>query len=238
MDSRREVFIAIGVLAGMNLLVAFGAVGLLTRMTPAIEGILKENVRSMRAAEEVLAVLATEPQASISPQGRQRMQAALDQLRANVTESDEPGRLDTIELRWRAVLQMDPQARAPMVADVLALIATNHRAMERADAEAKRLGNAGAWAVALLGLVALLLSVVILRRLSTRLLRPLAELYQTLRAAQGGDPFRRCTTSDTAGEVHHLMHAVNELLDARLLADSSRPARHAADASTPSTRPG
>jgi nitrate/nitrite-specific signal transduction histidine kinase len=215
MESRRELFVGIGSMVGMNVLVAFGAVALLTRMTPAIAHILEDNVESMRAADQVLAVLAVETDSHPSDQAQQRVQSAISRLRENVTEQSEITTVASIERRWRSVLDAQPGARAALVTEVLELVATNRRAMQQADAEAKRLGTAGAWATASLGIVALFMSVVILRRLSRRVLNPLAELFQTLKSAEGGDPFRRCTPVDCTSELQQVMHAVNALLDTR-----------------------
>lgn len=48
----------LGGLIGVNLLFAFACIGLFTRMGPAIERILQENMHSIQAAEEMLFILA------------------------------------------------------------------------------------------------------------------------------------------------------------------------------------
>ena len=41
-------------LIGLNLLLAFGAIGLLTRMTPAIDQIIERNGHSIKACEDII----------------------------------------------------------------------------------------------------------------------------------------------------------------------------------------
>ena len=53
MQLRREFLVGLGILVVLNVLFAFGAIGLLLRMSPAIERILKENVSSGEAADEM-----------------------------------------------------------------------------------------------------------------------------------------------------------------------------------------
>ena len=58
MRLQRDFLLSVGILVAFNILLAFGAIGLFTRMSPAIERILQENVYSTDAAEEMLALLA------------------------------------------------------------------------------------------------------------------------------------------------------------------------------------
>ena len=99
MELRRELLLTVGALVSLNLLLAFGSIGLLVRMGPAIERILQENVYSIVAAEEMLAELADSGGAPLSGDARGRVQQSFKNARKNVTEPSERPVLDSLEGR-------------------------------------------------------------------------------------------------------------------------------------------
>ncbi len=219
MELRRELLLSIGVLVALNLLLAFGAIGLFTRMGPAIERILNENVKSIVAAEEILAQLADGREAS--PRVRAQVEEALAVAERNVTEAEEPAVLEALRQVLPAALDGTPPARQQAAAAVRELIEINRAAMDRADARARGLGSAGAWAAVFIGALSFLLSVVVVSRLESRFIRPLSELHQVVLAARRGDKMRRCQLLDAPHEVVQVAEAVNELLDDRLARDGA-----------------
>ena len=61
MRIRDEIRLGVGTLLLVQILLMFAAVGLLSRMTPAIDQILEDNERSIHAVERMLVVLAEPP---------------------------------------------------------------------------------------------------------------------------------------------------------------------------------
>jgi hypothetical protein len=216
MESKRDIQYGVGALLGFQIITAFGAIGVTARMGPAIERILKANVSSIEAAEEMLAVIAL---AQVNPTKqdlfRGQFDAALGRARRAVTEQGEAAAVAAVERNGPKALAGD---RAAMIATVRALrrsVEVNRNAMLRADEEATRLASAGAWSAVFLALVAFAVSVVVAGRLRSRLLAPVAELCDTLARSQGGDHLRRCQVAGAPSELKQAMEAVNALLDFR-----------------------
>jgi len=218
MELRRELVFGIGALILLNLALAFGSVGLLARMGPAIARILDENVTSIMAAEEVLAAVATSAGDPVSATDRQSVAEALDRAQRNVTEEEERPVLLRLTGELDAALEGNRDVRPAVVEDLRELIRINRAAMSRVDAEARRLGTAGAWAVALLGFLSFLLSLLGVSLLNRRILRPLEDLHAVLEAMRRGDLLRRCHPGEAPIEVRQVARGVNRLLDERLLA--------------------
>lgn len=223
MELRREVLWTLGALVVFNVLLAFGVVGLLVRMGPAIGRILEENVYSIQATEEILAEFASvtdddEPALAGIERARRRTNilAALERAKKNVTEPEERPVVKALEENIGAALAGDRSARRAVVAGCRRLIGINRQAMNRVDRAAQRLGTAGAWAAVLVGALSFALSVVVLRRLRRRVLLPLVELDAVLASARRGEGYRRCRPHDTPHEVAQVIRAVNLLLDERL----------------------
>lgn len=211
----------------LNLFLAFGAIGLLLRMGPAIERTLQENVYSIVAAEEMLAELAEAGSAPLEPEARARVLQALDNSKHNVTEEDERPVLAALELALPAAIDGDADGRHRAVNSVRQLIRINREAMRTVDDEARRLGDAGAWAAVFVGFLSFLLSVFVVVRIQRRFVRPLVDLHQVLEGAREGDRLRRCRLADAPREVIQVTQAVNSLLDERLERASNPGAENA-----------
>ncbi|MBN2191657.1 MAG: hypothetical protein JW751_02480 [Polyangiaceae bacterium] len=222
MELRREVLLAIGSLVLVNLLLAFGSIGLFVRMGPAIERILQENVYSITATEEILGELAAAGSAPLPDDARARVGQALQRAQRNVTEDAERPVLDTLERRLPAALAGDRASREVVIADLQRLIRINRDAMGRVDEEARRLGSAGAWAAVLLGFLSFLLSLLVVVRLQRSFVRPLLELSEVMDRVHRGDRWRRCHARAAPREVLRVMEAVNRLLDERVQRDRAR----------------
>lgn len=216
METRREILLSVGGLVLLNLLLAFGAIGLFVRMGPAIERILQENVTSIVAAEEILAAVAAAGGEALDPAARKRVRAAVERASRNVTEAQERPVLRRLGEQLPGALAGHAPARTRVVEELRSLIRINRQAMGRVDARARRLGAAGAWAAVLVGLLSFLLSLVVVARLQRRLVGPLSELFEVITASQGGDRLRRCSPGDAPREVVQVARAVNRLLDERL----------------------
>jgi methyl-accepting chemotaxis protein len=215
MKLRTELLVYALLLAGLNLVLAFGAIGLFVRMGPAIDRILRENVASIDAAEKILIEFAA-ASGGIAPEGRGRVDAALATIRTNVTEAEESAVIERIDMRLDGAAQGDAEVRGALIEDLRLLIAINRKAMTAVDQEARRLGAGGAWGAVFVGALSFGLSLLVIVLLRRRLLEPLLELHAVLSAARGGDRFRRCRAFDAAIEVKQAAQSVNTLLDERV----------------------
>jgi hypothetical protein len=213
MELRRYFLIGVGSLVVFNLLLAFGSVGLLSRMSPAILEILEENVVSISAAETMLAVLATpKPESGVGSDGSTGFKSALTRARENVTEPDEIPVLNEIEANADAALAGNAASVSMVVSRLLLLSQINRQAMAQADAEAQRIGVAGAWVAVSLFIVSVVISLFVIRGLEKRFVDPLSELHDVLLAVQQGEQHRRCYAEDPPPQVKHVMDSVNALL--------------------------
>lgn len=219
MQMRQQFRLSLAVLVGFQLITAFGAIGLLSRMMPAIADILDENEYTIEEAHRMLLVLARRAFEPDGPQLEQEFQQAMARAYENITEPGETDVLDTMKQYYSRALAGDTTALRETVEGIRRLVAINREAMLRADHEARRLGTAGAWAAVFLALAALAATVLVGRRLGSRVIDPVTELYEVTEAARAGDPFRRCRRMDASPEIARLMESVNLLLDHR--ADSN-----------------
>lgn len=215
MRLRTELLLYTAILALLNVMLAFGAIGLFMRMGPAIERILEDNVVSIAAAEDVLAEFAAAP-AELDAAARARVHAAIRRASANVTEAEETAVIGAMNAQFDAAASGAGEARAELIRQTRALIEINRRAMTAVDEEARRLGTAGAWAAVFIGSLTFAFSLLIVVQLRRRLVDPLLELHAVLAAAREGDRFRRCRTHDAPVELKQAAQALNTLLDERL----------------------
>ena len=137
----------------INLLMAVGTIGIFTRMAPAIAVIIEHNDRSLKACEEMLAVLAVSGTGtSLAAEPARVFRSAFERAKSNVTEPEEPRILARIEPRLEPLLKGEMASREAVVADVLELGRINREAMAAADRRAQQLGRAGAWGVVFMAL--------------------------------------------------------------------------------------
>ncbi|MCB9754568.1 MAG: hypothetical protein H6713_31920 [Myxococcales bacterium] len=217
MRLREEIRLYVGILLLVQALTMIAAVGLLARMTPAIDQILEENEKSIRAVEQMSLALAAEPGADPQRAASQReaFERALAVAHGNITEPAEAPVIAEIERRYEAALARDPDAAERVRGRLVELSEINRRMMLEADARAKRLGTAGAWSIVFLGLVGLFGSIALLRRARVKLITPVYELGSVLNACEGGDRHRRVTLRGAATEFHEFAAIVNALVDER-----------------------
>lgn len=218
MRLRREAGLGVGLLVSLMVAVAFGAIVLLNRMGPAVGRILDENVASVEAVEDMLAVLAS-PDSGADD----RFEAALQRARQNVTEAEEPALVDQARQLAPSALAGEPAARARLVVVLRQLGEVNRASMRRSDAAARRLGLAGAWAAAFLGTAGFAIGMLIYRRIRVRLELPIDQVRRTLERARADDLQARCRSVPLAPvEVVQIAGHVNWLLD-HLQAQIVRP---------------
>jgi HAMP domain-containing protein len=222
MKLRREASLGIGAILVLQIMMAMLAIALLSRMGPAIEQILQENVYSGEAVEEMLALLADDPTPGVTPA---RFEEALRRAQDNVTEDAERPLLVVIDRERRAAFSGDAGARRQLIDALRQLGQVNRDSMERTDVSAKRLGQTGAWAAAMLGALALALGFVVYRRLRLRLELPIEELRRTTHRVRMGNTQARCPTSEGPDEVKQIATDLNWVLDRWLYRGAGRDTR-------------
>jgi hypothetical protein len=213
MELRRDLWLGLAALLAFNLVMAFGTVGLLTRIGPAVDRTLHENVASIQSAEQMLTLLARVGGRPAAPAERQRFVAAMLRAQGNLTEPGEADPLRAIDRDQAAALGGDAASRARVIEALQRLVDVNRGALWSVSARVRRLGTGGAWAAVFLAAMALTLSLLAGSRLSRRILTPLGRLYATLEARRAGDRYRRCGAGEAPHELRRIVEGVNRLLD-------------------------
>jgi hypothetical protein len=213
--SQRVTF-AIGGMLTLQLLQSAAAIGLLSRMGPAIDAILTKNEAAVGSVEDMLSVLAEAEGGPAAADDRAVYSAALARLDVMVVENPERPAIDRLKLDSPAALEGDRAARVRVLAALERLGDRNLRAMRAEDFDARQLGVAGTWAAAAIGLISFGAGVIIRRRLAADLDEPIIEVDAALSAVGGGDPHRRAAVrADVPAELVRIAMGVNDLLDRR-----------------------
>ena len=201
-------------LVGINLLLAVGSIAIFTRMAPAIANIIERNDHSLKACEDMLAVLARPGTASpLTDDQAALLRAAVDKARSNITEAREPEIIAKLESALSAAISGDSSARQILVTAAVHLSAINRDAMLAADQQAQRLGRTGAWGVVFMALSSFLVGIIFIQTLTRRVVHPLEEIHAVIRANRNGDALRRCTGSNLPLDMAMVFSGINSLLD-------------------------
>lgn len=230
----RELNVGLTALAVVLVVTALVAIHVLERMSPAVSKVVNQNVSSLHASSEMLAALAAqrlpEPAAAAA---RARFEAALAAAARNQTESGEGLAIVELQALSEAALAGDAIALERALAAIASLERANSAAMQKVGADAHRLGRAGAWALALLGLLGFGAGALVRRRLQRRVAAPLLELERVLRSIEAGDWLQRCASTGPSSSQHPALRALNRLLDSAGGWRSSAPAAAAPAAVLP-----
>ncbi len=205
----RQVLRTFAVLVVLQVLTSFVGAWLLGRMMPAVDRILVENERSLAAVERMALALAEAKHAS---DARERFVAGLEIAEGNVTEEEERAELTVLRDEHERAFAGERRAHERVIEALTQLGRINRDAMERSNQEAQRLGLAGAWVVALFGVIGLIGSVIAVVRTRRRLVAPLRVLADVVTDHARGGSHRRCPRTQ-GGELGEVLGNVNELLD-------------------------
>lgn len=214
MELRRDLDYALGALLIGGVVLALVTIGLFARMTPAIERIRKDNIVTLEATHELLAVFMVRAGEQLELADRERVDKAITALRDNLTVENEKALVDAVTDAVAAAQSGDRSVMGSLADAISALNAANGRAMVEADEEAQRLGIAGAWTASVGGIVLVLIGVFARARLHRRLIRPVEEVIRVLEARAVGDGHARCRAMAGAAELERTLSAVNQLLEA------------------------
>jgi hypothetical protein len=198
----------------LNLLMAFGAIGIFSRMSPAIANIISKNDRSLQSGEEMLATLAlVNNTAQSNKKLKKKFSLALSKAINNITELKEKETLDTIEQNYENAFAFSAEAHKNVVNAILKLSKINRQAMSRADKNARHLGQGGAWGIVFMATVVFIAGIIFIRKLNQSLLKPVEEIKNVLVAHQGGENRRRCTAPDLSADMKAVFNNLNSILD-------------------------
>ena len=213
-ELRRDVLLPLIVLMSIVVLSSAGTVALLARTAPTVERIMSENVYSLEATEQMLAVVA---HGTATDGERRQFAAALERAEGNITEDSERASLSEVRKQMDASLAGDISARDDLIQSLRDVGDINRAAVIRGEDEATRLGYASAWAAVFLGAISFAWGLAAVRRARARLINPLHEVAAVLEAARAGDRYRRCKRIPAPAELERIMAGVDDLLDARAL---------------------
>jgi PAS domain-containing protein len=210
---RTEIGIGIGILLGFQVATTLVVLRQLAIVGPTIDVVLRENVASLEAAEDMLAAL-TDAQ---SPSGGGHSDAFDDALalaRAAKTEQGEEEQLDKIAANIDAAMSGDPWARGRVVSAIREISSLNRKAMSDANDDVGAIANMGAWSAVIFGLLSFWVSHIVSRRLRARLEAPLIELDLALEGVRRGERMRRVGLAmGGPAEATRIAENLNWLLD-------------------------
>jgi hypothetical protein len=209
---RTEVGIGIYILVGVQCFTTVVTLFQLSRVSPTIDVVLRDNVSSLEAAEEMLAAL-TDAQSPSSGGHSEAFDHAFAMAQAASTEQGEQVQLDKIAAEIDAAMGGDPWARARAVAAIREISRLNRQAMADANLVAQDISSTGAWAAVSLGLASAFLSLIVSRRLRARLENPMTELDLALEGVRRGERMRRVSLDNAPFEAQRLADNLNWLLD-------------------------
>lgn len=198
----------------INLLMAFGAIGVFTRMTPAIADIISNNERSLQSCEQMLTALAlANSDRTRSTELHTSFKQALERALANITEKEETEVLAAIQKHSEDFFAGNANALNQIVPAILLLSQINRNAMTDADTRAQQMGRGGAWGIVFMAIFSLLAGLVFIVNLQNKLLQPLEEIKIVLQANQQGETLRRCSGIALSSDFKDLYGQINRALD-------------------------
>lgn len=202
------------ILISLNILMALGSIWVFMRMTPAIDRIIQQNERSLQACEEMLSVLILiNNTGSDSTKLKISFINAFERAFNNITEIGEKEELQTIKKYHEGALKGNESAINKTVESLNDLSNINREAMIRADAEARQIGNAGAWGVVFMSSVVFIVGLIFLKILHKNLVSPIEEINSVLNSSKKGDKMRRCSGHELPQEIISIYREINELID-------------------------
>ncbi|NUN15050.1 MAG: hypothetical protein HUU55_15580 [Myxococcales bacterium] len=214
MKVQTEIRIGVGVLVVLQFLLALGAIGLLARMSPAVDDVVRENVVSVHSVEDMLGALLYDGGVA---ERIDEFTSALNRAKANITEDNERPVLEAVEELSHRYFAGDGAVLNDLVGRLKQLGDINRQAIGEASTTVRGTGVAGTWAAVLLALFGFGLSIVLVRRMTRRILWPLHELRETVAGYVRGNTMRRCIVMPAAAELGEVARGLNAVLDGIVL---------------------
>ena len=209
----RAFILGAWLIVAINLLMAFGAIGIFGRMTPAIENILQKNALSLQTCESMLAELNLARLSQHSNEALKRFKKALLKAQNNITEKHEAQALKKIEENYLQALNGNQTAIEITVKNLRKLGSLNHAAMNAANTNARQMGTGGAWAIVFMALLTFISGVILIHQITNKLLIPLKEIKTVLIEHLSGETKRRCTGFNLPRDIRSIYGNLNQVLD-------------------------
>ncbi len=207
MQSGKLITIGVWLMIIFNLLLSFGAVWSLQRISPEIQRIYQRNVVSLDACEKMLLTLA-EPTVD-----RQKFLSALQAAENNITEAGERETVVQIKALADQISSGAIHDRSLLTKEIIKLTNFNKKAIIESALQAQKMRQAGAWGIVFMTAFFFALALYLERRLRQALLMPLEEIATVMEERARGDRFRRCNLPHAAKDTKKMIAAINDLID-------------------------
>lgn len=207
MQSGKLITIGVWGMIIFNLLLSFGAVWSLQRISPEIQRIYQRNVVSLDACEKMLLALA-EPAVD-----QQNFLNALQAAENNITEAGERETVMQIKVLAGRISSGNIHDRRLLTKEIIKLTNFNKKAIIESALQAQKMRQAGAWGIVFMTSFFFILALYFERRLRQTLLMPLEEIATVMEERTRGDRFRRCNLPHAAKDTKKMLAAINDLID-------------------------
>ena len=207
MQSGKLITIGVWGMIIFNLLLSFGAVWSLQRISPEIQRIYQRNVVSLDACEKMLLALA-EPAVD-----QQNFLNALQAAENNITEAGERETVMQIKALAEQLSSGNIHDRRLLTKEIIKLTNFNKNAIIESALQAQKMRQAGAWGIVFMTSFFFILALYFERRLRQTLLMPLEEIATVMEERTRGDRFRRCNLPHAAKDTKKMLAAINDLID-------------------------
>jgi hypothetical protein len=214
MDFERKFFVGARILTFLVVLIAATSVVLLERLASSAREVVQSNTYSIKASEEMLALMA-----GVEPFGEdafaQRFSKALLDAKKHISHPGEAALVETIDQNFELLLAGDQsgQTRKNIIESVIGLSNINRQAVIQADERVSFFSIAGGWAIVGMTLIGLFVGQKMSASIKTSAVEPMIEICRVLSDWDSGNYMRRAQTSKASGDFRHSLDIVNRLLD-------------------------
>ena len=178
------------------------------RLAPSIEKINSHNTNSLYVAEKMMSALTVTKDIN-------KFEIALKEGRANITERGEAEAIKKIENGYKQAFVKNSKNTEVTANDIIELSSVNRVAMKNAALQAKKKSTAGAWVITFCALMTWCLGLILMKTLSTNLIKPLKELTDVLQEYSKGNKLRRCPKLAPNQDFQRIYDSINQLLDSQ-----------------------
>ncbi|MDD2942701.1 MAG: hypothetical protein PHC51_07030 [bacterium] len=221
MELKRSIYWKLFLSAFTILIISLGTMGLFLRMTPAIETILQDNVPSIMATHGMFRALSMRH--SDRETEKENFISALQLARDAAHNDNEFALVSRVKALGEKVFAGEEDYLPSLTAALKELADVNHHAMIKRDNEARRLGNAGAWAVMMMGFFGFSGALFAMSRIRQHVLEPIDDTYNALVAFERGETRRRAHLTRSAPfEIAEIIRSANHLMDEIMAASIRR----------------
>ena len=206
MNFSRSFYLSFILLLVFSTLLALAGIRGFLKLAPSIEQINKHNTQSLYIAESMMSALTVNKDIK-------SFEEALAKGKTNVTEKGEAEVINKIEKGYKSAFKNNAGYKETTVNNIIELSRINRVGMQNAALRAKKLSSAGAWVIGFLTLITWVLGLILIKTVTTNLIKPLAELIDVLESYFKGNKLRRCPKLAPNHDFQRIYDAINSLLD-------------------------